>query len=75
MATQYRNKAKFFKAFGATVKKYRLQNGLTQEEMMDRGFSVRFYQRIEAGKPVHMRTVLKIADALGVPLKRLFADL
>ena len=59
-ATRYRNEERFFKAF------------LTQEDMMDFGFSVRFYQRIEAGKPIHMRTVLKLADALDVSLKQLF---
>lgn len=72
-ATRYRNEERFFKAFGAVVKQRRLKAGLTQEDMMDFGFSVRFYQRIEAGKPIHMRTILKLADALDVTLKQLFA--
>ena len=73
MATPYSNQTKFFKLFGARVKKLRLKAGLTQEDMMDFGFSVRFYQRIEAGKPIHMKTVFKLADALGISLKQLFA--
>ncbi len=71
--TRYKNEAKFFKAFGARVKKLRIKAGLTQEGMGDFGFSTRFYQRIEAGKPIHMRTILKLADSLGITLKQLFA--
>ncbi|OGQ04167.1 MAG: hypothetical protein A2W61_07955 [Deltaproteobacteria bacterium RIFCSPLOWO2_01_44_7] len=74
MATRYGNQTKFFKTFGSTVKKLRLKASLTQEDMMDFGFSVRFYQRIEAGKPIHMKTVLKLADALSVSLKQFFAQ-
>lgn len=74
MATRYGNQARFFKTFGATVKKLRIKAGLTQEDMMDFGFSVRFYQRIEAGKPIHMKTILKLANALDVSLKQLFAN-
>lgn len=75
MATRYNNQDKFFKTFGAVIKKFRLKTGLTQEDMMDFGFSVRFYQRIEAGKPIHMKTVLKLADALDISLKQFFANL
>lgn len=72
---RYGNSARFFKAFGTTVKQLRIKAGLTQEDMMDFGFSVRFYQRIESGKPIHMKTALKLADALGVSLKQLFTNL
>lgn len=74
MATaRYKDEKRFFKAFGAVVKKYRLKAGFTQENMADHGFSIRFYQRIEAGKPIHVRTILKLADALGVSVKQLFS--
>lgn len=73
MAARYENKDKFFRRLGATVRKFRAKAGLTQEDMMDFGFSVRFYQRIEAGKPIHMKTILKLADALNISLKQLFA--
>ncbi|OGQ44867.1 MAG: hypothetical protein A3H42_02595 [Deltaproteobacteria bacterium RIFCSPLOWO2_02_FULL_46_8] len=74
MTARYGNQDKFFRALGVAIKKLRIKAGLTQEDMMDFGFSVRFYQRIEAGKPVHMKTVLKLADALGVSLKQLFVN-
>lgn len=74
-SSRYGNQTKFFKALGAKIKKCRMKAKLTQEDMMDHGISVRFYQRIEAGKPIHLKTVLKIADALGITLKQLFSNL
>lgn len=72
---QSTNPEKFFKKFGARVKQLRLDRDWTQEDMFSLGFSYRFYQRIEAGKPIHMRTVLKLADAFGIPVKELLSDL
>ena len=69
---QYRDEARFFKKFGQRVKALRSQKGITQEEMAELGFSTRFYQRIEAGKPIHLRTALRLADAFGIDLKTLF---
>ncbi|MCG8556290.1 MAG: helix-turn-helix domain-containing protein [Proteobacteria bacterium] len=52
--------------FGKHVRKLRLRCGLTQEDMMERGFSLRHYQRIEAGRSVTMFTIWKLARAFGV---------
>ena len=39
---------------------------MTQEDMMDHGFSVRHYQRIEAGLSINLLTVWNLARAFGV---------
>jgi transcriptional regulator with XRE-family HTH domain len=51
--------------FGQRVRALRERRGLTQEDMMERGFSLRHYQRIEAGRSVTLRTIWKLARALG----------
>lgn len=51
---------------GARVRELRSEQGLTQEDMMERGFSLRHYQRIEAGRSVTVRTLWKLSKALGV---------
>ncbi len=70
-----RQPAKFFKQFGNRCKEIRLKKGLTQEDMADYGFSTRFYQRIEAGKPIHFKTVLKLSQVFSMPLSELFKGL
>ena len=62
---------RFCGEFGQRVRKVRARRGLTQEDMMDRGFSLRHYQRIEAGRSVTLRTIWKLAKALGVQPKDL----
>lgn len=52
--------------FGRHVRELRAERGLTQEDMMERGFSLRHYQRIEAGRSVTLRTLWKLSRALGV---------
>lgn len=68
---RYDNPDEFFKKFGARIRELRLERELTQEDMMDFDFSYRFYQRIEAGKPIHMKTVLKLADAFEMKVEDL----
>lgn len=58
-------------AVGKRVRELRLQAGLTQEDMMGRGFSLRHYQRIEAGRSVTLRTLWKLARAFGIQLRDL----
>ena len=72
---RYKKPDVFFKKLGKRIKELRLDRELTQEDMMDLGFAYRFYQRIEAGKPIHMKTVLKIADAFGVKVDELVKSL
>ncbi len=72
---RYKDTRKLFRALGKSIKDLRTKAGLTQEDMLDRGFSVRYYQRIEGGKPIHLKTVLKLADVFGVSLGNLFKRL
>ena len=65
---------KMFKKFGERCKRLREQKGLTQEDMMTYGFSTRFYQRIEAGKPIHLKTVFKLASVFKIKTAEMFKD-
>jgi transcriptional regulator with XRE-family HTH domain len=62
---------RFCRAFGVRVRRVRVGKGLTQEDMMDRGFSLRHYQRIEAGRSVNLRTLWKLGRALDLPPSQL----
>jgi transcriptional regulator with XRE-family HTH domain len=53
--------------FGRRVRALREARALTQEDMMDLGFSLRHYQRIEAGRSITLRTMWKLAKAFKVP--------
>lgn len=66
---------RFYKKLGARFKEIRLSKGFTQEQMAEHGFSTRFYQRIEAGKIIHLKTVLKLAKALKTSIGDLFKGL
>lgn len=57
---------RFCESFGRRVRALRERRGLTQEDMMERGFSIRHYQRIEAGRSVTLRTIWKLARAFDV---------
>ena len=69
-----RQEDRLFKKFGHRCSQIRIEKGLTQEAMADYGFSTRFYQRIEAGKPIHLRTVFKLAKAFKVSVADLFRN-
>jgi transcriptional regulator with XRE-family HTH domain len=51
---------------GRHVRELRVKHGLTQEDMMDRGFSLRHYQRIEAGRSITLATLWKLARAFDI---------
>lgn len=57
--------------FGKRVKNLREKRNWTQEDMMDAGFSLRHYQRIEAGRSVTISTLWKLAKAFRVNPKDL----
>jgi transcriptional regulator with XRE-family HTH domain len=63
--------SKFFDALGKRVRSIRKMRHFTQEDMMDFGFSARHWQQIEKGRPITMRTLLRITIALDVPLSQL----
>jgi transcriptional regulator with XRE-family HTH domain len=56
----------FFRALGARIKKLRKGHGYTQEDMIGFGFSARHWQQVEAGRPITIRTLLRISDVFGV---------
>jgi hypothetical protein len=43
--------------------------------MVSYGFSFRHWQRIEAGRPITVSTLLRICEALDVPLEQVVAGL
>jgi transcriptional regulator with XRE-family HTH domain len=57
----------FCRVFGRHVRALREARDLTQEDMMGLGFSLRHYQRIEAGRSITLRTMWKLAKAFKVP--------
>ena len=67
---------RYCERLGRRVRDLRVERGLTQEDMMDRGFSLRHYQRIEAGRSITLATLWKLDEAFGVeprivlPLRR-----
>lgn len=65
----------YCKELGRNVKAARLARGLTQEDMTDKGFSLRHYQRIEAGRSITIQTLLKLSLALGVSPRDLLPEL
>jgi hypothetical protein len=62
---------RFCDSVGARVRALRLKCHLTQEDMMDYGFDIRHYQRIEAGRSVTLWTVWKLAQAFKVSPRRI----
>ncbi len=67
--------ARFFKAFGHRVRSLRMQRGLSQEDMISYGFSVRHWQMVEAGRPVTVFTLLRICETFGISPEQLVAGL
>jgi transcriptional regulator with XRE-family HTH domain len=66
---------KFFRALGARIKGIRKAKGYTQEDMISLGFSARHWQQIEVGRPITVRTLLKICDTFGLQAARLMEGL
>lgn len=60
-------------AIAGRLRAIRLAQGLTQWGLAERGVSYKYYQRIEAGRAnVTIRTLGRLARALGVPFEELF---
>lgn len=66
---------KFFRALGQRVRKLRKRKGYTQEDMIGLGFSARHWQQIEAGRPITVRTLLRICNAFRISLEHLIGHL
>ncbi|PYP92262.1 MAG: hypothetical protein DMG65_04770 [Candidatus Angelobacter sp. Gp1-AA117] len=69
------DEVKFFKDLGVRIKRLREQTGLSQEDMISHGFSVRYWQRIEAGKPITLRTLLRICELFSAPMESVIQGL
>jgi transcriptional regulator with XRE-family HTH domain len=59
---------KFFKALGQRIRELRKRGGYTQEDMISFGFSARHWQQIEAGRPITVRTLLRICSVFKTPM-------
>ncbi|MFH1653029.1 MAG: helix-turn-helix transcriptional regulator [Pseudomonadota bacterium] len=58
---------KFFKKFGAEVRKVRLETGMTLEDMQSFGFSAQHFQKIESGqKAINLYTAHRISKAFKI---------
>lgn len=62
------DESQFFKRLGARIKQLREEAGYSQEDMLSHGYSVRYWQKVEAGKPITLRTLLRICRTFGTPM-------
>ncbi len=69
------NQAKFFSQLGRRVKELRKRHCFTQEDMISFGFSARHWQQIEAGRPITLKTLLRICQAFSTPMERIVRGL
>jgi hypothetical protein len=60
---------KFFAALGPRIQAARKRAGYSQEDMISFGYGVRHWQRIEAGRPITLRTLLRICGILGTSME------
>lgn len=61
--------AKFFKGLGGSIRRLRERADYSQEDMISFGYTVRYWQRVERGKPITLRTLLRICRIFGVPVQ------
>jgi len=69
------NQDKFFRALGQRVRSLRKKKGYSQEDMISFGFSARHWQQIEAGRPITVRTLLRICQVFKIPMAQLVRGL
>jgi transcriptional regulator with XRE-family HTH domain len=65
----------FFEGLGRRIKALRVRAGYSQEDMITHGYSVRYWQKVEAGKPITLRTLLRICLLFAVPMSEVVRDL
>ena len=65
-----------FKVISENIKKYRIENNLTQRELADKvGISLSYLSKIEASncnKSFSLHVLFDIADALNIDIKEFF---
>ena len=69
MAKDTEFERKFFASLGQRIQTLRKRRGYSQEDMISFGYTVRYWQRIEAGKPIMLRTLLRICRILGTSVE------
>ena len=70
-----RDEEKFLKAFGAHLRQLRLDRGWTLEETEEHGWtSWRHLQKIEGGKNITLKTVLRLALLFKVSPEKLLSQ-
>jgi transcriptional regulator with XRE-family HTH domain len=69
------DETRFFRALGGRVRDLRKTRKYTQEDMIGFGFSARHWQQIEAGRPITVRTLLRICDTFRIRVNTLVDDL
>jgi transcriptional regulator with XRE-family HTH domain len=69
------DEAKFFKSLGARIRELRQSAGYSQEDMISHGYSVRYWQKVEAGKPITLRTLLRICLLFATPMSEVVRDI
>jgi transcriptional regulator with XRE-family HTH domain len=69
------DETKFFKGVGKRIKQLREKAGYSQEDMISLGYSVRYWQKIEGGKPITLRTLLRICRLFSTPMSDVVRDL
>ena len=69
------NQQTFFRALGTRVRDLRKRRGYSQEDMLSFGFSTRHWQQIEAGRPITLKTLLRICDVFEVTPEKLLRGL
>lgn len=71
--------AEDYKKIGQAIKKYRKQNGLTQEQLADKtSISISYLTKIEAincDQPFSLEVLLDIAEVLDVSIHQLLEDI
>jgi len=65
---------RFCVAVGRQIRQLRLERKLTQEDMADRGFVERHYQRLEAGECITLANIWKLALAFEVPVRLILPE-
>lgn len=75
MPSKYANK---YKKIGQRIKYYRMQKGLTQEQLADKvGISKSYLTKIEApncDKPFSLEVLFDISAVLNIPVSYFFED-
>jgi len=66
--------ARFFRGLGYEIRACRVARAWSQEDMISHGFNVRHWQRMEAGQPINMVTLLRVCEAFDIPVEKLVAS-